>query len=79
MAQMRWTNASEQNPGFTVLYYDDIDRPGHRYVIQKKNQGGVWRLAYRQIDTAPLKIIYVGSTEADCKQYAKRYREQLPQ
>lgn len=75
---MQWTDASEENPGFTVLYYDDESENGHRYVIQKKTDGtGAWRLAFRENETQALRIIFVAPTEEECKNYAETFREQL--
>jgi len=74
---MKWQNASSENPGFSVIYSDDEEHPGHRYVIQKKqNASGIWRLAFRNKATEPLRIIFVGKTQAECKQYAQDFREQ---
>jgi hypothetical protein len=77
---MKWNNASDENPGFSVIYYDDPDLPGHRYVIQKKKTpGGIWRLAFRDKETDPLRVIFVGQTQKECKQYAQDFREQAQQ
>lgn len=71
---MDWINNSETRPGFTLYDADDPDNAGHHYVIQRKNDGGVWRLAKRDNDTQPLRTIYVGTSLEDCKDYADYYR-----
>lgn len=75
---MDWIDASDENPGLIVNYYDDPEHTGHRYVLQKKKDGtGAWRLAFRQNETEPLRIIFVAPTEEECKDYAQKFRNQL--
>lgn len=74
---MDWTDATDENPGFFVYYYDDPDNPGHRYVIQKRKDGtGTWRLAFRANEDDALRIILVAPTQAECKAYAEAFMEQ---
>lgn len=75
---MLWQSANDENPGFTVYYHDDEQHPGHRYVIQKRNNdAGIWRLAFRANETDALRIIFVGDTLEECKEYAENFQGQL--
>jgi hypothetical protein len=72
---VNWNNASDENHGFSVYYYDDEERPGIRYVIHHKRGGtGLWKLLIRETPDEPLRVIYVGQTMKECKAYAEEYR-----
>lgn len=73
---MQWSNASEEKPGFSLYTADDPDNPGHHYVIQRKRDitAGVWRLAFRPTPDETLRIIFLGNSMQDCKDYAETFK-----
>ena len=72
---MNWTSASGENPGFSVYYADDEDRPGQQYAVQRNRKStGLWRLFHRFAADEALRTIYVGETLKECKAYADEYR-----
>lgn len=72
---LNWTRQDSGNANETNYQAVDEDRPGTTYAIKKSKSGtGLWRLAVRNGETEPLRIIYVGNTLAECREYAEVYR-----
>lgn len=72
---LTWSRPEGGNPNDSTYQAQDEDHPGTTYVAKKsKNGTGLWRLAVRGSDSEPLRIIYVGNTLAECREYAEVYR-----
>lgn len=70
-----WSRMQDGNPNDSAYQAADNDQPGTTYVAKKSKTGtGLWRLAVRNSETEPLRIIYVGNTLAECREYAEVYR-----
>jgi hypothetical protein len=75
-AKLKWRNASNDNPGFTVWYANPERNPNVLYAIRRKrptkrrslDQTGaaktpnVWRVFMRSAPAEPLRTIFVAPT-----------------
>lgn len=83
-ANLKWRNASKDNPGFTVWYANPERDPNVLYAIRRKRTKkvtierqpektpNIWRVFLRAKPDEPLRTIYVAAT-LDGKDGAKTF------
>lgn len=79
-AKLKWVNASEDNPGYTVWHTTPERDPNVLYAIRRKRaKRGFkpvgWRVFVRGATGDPLKTIYLAQTLKEAKTFVQEWED----
>ncbi|SKY04358.1 Uncharacterised protein [Mycobacteroides abscessus subsp. massiliense] len=71
---LKWVNASNDNPGYSVYYAIPTRDENVLYVIRRKKKTTeftpkFWRAFVRTARGEALKVVYAAETQGECKAY----------
>lgn len=79
---MKWTNESDNNPGYSVYYAIPARDPNVLYVIRQKKKTPdfapvTWRVFARAKPGTPLKTIFDDPKLATCKRFVQDWEKTI--